>query len=273
MFSRFLITLMGAFLAVSAMSAWSAENTELEEILVLSGSQDLGDSPKPTIVEYLVDLQEEQLARANYAALEFRAAHVCCGSWVTVNGRQYTLPWSEDKNIGLIDRYANTAIPIPVGSLLLKNAITFEAFRFGFSGQTNSYDDYRIADVYLVLSLAGTEGDGDAQQVDIDFKPNDKRNIINPRSMGRVWVAILSAPDFDAQQVDPMTVALGAGSAVPDKYVSKYSNRDGMLDLVLRFKTPEIGLQCGDTDVTLTGETYTGGDITGIDSLVTVGCK
>jgi hypothetical protein len=127
--------------------------------------------------------------------------------------------------------------------------------------------------VAFLIIPQGIEENGDAQQVAIDFKTENKRNVINPRSMGRVWVAILSDSEFDAQQVDPMTVALGAGGAVPDKYVSKYSNRDGMLDLVLRFKTPEIGLQCGDTDVTLTGETYAGEDIIGTDRVVTVGCK
>ena len=273
MCSKLAISLLGAIVALGTLPAWAAGNTELEEILILSGSQYLGDPPNPTVVEYVVELREDQLERANYAALEFKAAHVCCGSWVTVNGRQYTLPWSEDKNTGLIDRYANTVIPLPVGSLLLNNAITFEAFRFGFQGQPNSYDDYRIADVYLVLSLVGTEDNGDGHQVAIDFKTNDQHNVFNPRSMGRVWVAILSDSDFDAQQVDPGTVALGRGGAAPDRYVVGDRNRDRLLDLVLRFRTPEIGIQCSDAEVTLTGKTYTGEDIYGTDSIKIVGCK
>jgi hypothetical protein len=42
---------------------------------------------------------------------------------------------------------------------------------------------------------------------------------------------------------------------------------------MLRFRTPEVGLQCGDTEVELTGETYAGDRIIGTDAVKTVGCK
>ena len=97
--------------------------------------------------------------------------------------------------------------------------------------------------------------------------------MINLRSRGRFWLAILSDAEFDALQVDPATVALGAGEASPDRYRVKDVNRDRLPDLMLRFRTPEVGLQCGDTEVELTGETYAGDSVIGTDKVKTVGCK
>jgi hypothetical protein len=42
---------------------------------------------------------------------------------------------------------------------------------------------------------------------------------------------------------------------------------------MLRFRTPEVGLQCGDTELELTGETYAGESIVGTDAVKIIGCK
>jgi hypothetical protein len=84
---------------------------------------------------------------------------------------------------------------------------------------------------------------------------------------------VFSADDFDALQVDPETVYLGPDGALPDRYRVKNANRDGVADLLLRFRTPDVGLQCGDTEVALTGKTYAGNSIVGSDAVKTVGCK
>jgi hypothetical protein len=110
-------------------------------------------------------------------------------------------------------------------------------------------------------------------EVAIDIKPGNRRNVMNPRSRGRFWLAILSDAEFDALQVDPATVALGAGEASPDRYRVKRVNRDRLPDLMLRFRTPEVGLQCGDTEVDLSGEIYAGDSVIGLDKVKTVGCK
>jgi hypothetical protein len=107
----------------------------------------------------------------------------------------------------------------------------------------------------------------------IDVKPGNLGNVINPRSRGRFWVAVLSDSEFDALQVDPATVAFGRGEASPDRYRVKDVNRDRVPDLMLRFRTPEVGLQCGDTEVELTGKTYAGDSIVGTDAVKTIGCK
>ena len=47
---------------------------------------------------------------------------------------------------------------------------------------------------------------------------------------------------------------------------------DGDMDLVLHFNTQDTGIQCSDTDATLTGMTGGGQAITGTDSVETVPC-
>jgi hypothetical protein len=107
----------------------------------------------------------------------------------------------------------------------------------------------------------------------IDVKPGNVANVINPRSRGRFWVAVLSAEGFDALRVDPASVRLGTGGASPDKYRVRDSNYDGVADLLVRFRTPKVGIVCGDTSVELTGQTYDGVEIVGEDDVRTVGCK
>ncbi len=66
---------------------------------------------------------------------------------------------------------------------------------------------------------------------------------------------------------------LGAAGAASDRYRVRDSNHDGVADLLLRFRTPKVGIVCGDTSVELTGQTYDGVEIVGEDDLRTVGCK
>jgi hypothetical protein len=107
----------------------------------------------------------------------------------------------------------------------------------------------------------------------LDVKPDDDNNSINPRSRGRFWVAILSSDILDALQIDPASVKLGAENASPEKFIARDSNYDGVADLLVRFRTPHVGISCGDTSITLTAQTYGGVDIFGEADLRTVGCK
>lgn len=113
----------------------------------------------------------------------------------------------------------------------------------------------------------------DLTEVDIDIKPGSDKNRLNPRSKGRVWVAILSEGNFDALQVDPGTVRLGPSGASPDRYRAKDINRDQQPDLALRFMTSGLGIGCEDTSLTLTGDTYAGARVFGSDEITTVSCR
>lgn len=109
----------------------------------------------------------------------------------------------------------------------------------------------------------------------IDVKPGDTPNSINPRSKGKIPVAIIAAFGYSADDIDPITVRFGKTGI--ETYASHWSlsdvNGDGQLDLLLHFPTQNTGIQCGDTKVYLTGKTGSGVSIKGEDDIHTVGCK
>ena len=111
-------------------------------------------------------------------------------------------------------------------------------------------------------------------EVSIDIKPGSDPNGVNPRSKGVIPVAVLGSVDFDATQVDFSTVVFGPGKApsVHDGHVENV-NGDGFDDMVFHFKVSDTGIVCGDTDATLTGETFGGQAINGTDAVKTAGCK
>jgi hypothetical protein len=113
---------------------------------------------------------------------------------------------------------------------------------------------------------------GDVRFVDIDVKPGSDDNVLDPGDTGTVWVAVLSAMDFDALQVDPATVAFGPGAALPDRDRVEDTNGDRIPDLKLRFAIPDIGLSCDATTLQLTGTTYAGEAIAGQETVEVVGC-
>ena len=112
-------------------------------------------------------------------------------------------------------------------------------------------------------------------QVTIDIKPASSGNRINPRSNGKIRVAILTSDSFDATEVDPTTVRFGrtGTEAAPVHFDLKDVDRDGNTDIVLRFMTRQTGIACGDTSASLSGRTFGGQVISGSDSIRTVGCR
>lgn len=123
-----------------------------------------------------------------------------------------------------------------------------------------------------LVSLTSTPAMPPAIDVTIDIKPGNGENPVNPRSEGKVEVAILTTKDFDARTVDPSTVRFGTGAAAPVIFRLDAADHDGDSDLVLKFNTQDAAIGCGDTEVTLTGETFDGIPITGMDFIRTVGC-
>jgi len=135
----------------------------------------------------------------------------------------------------------------------------------------------RSSDFRYFSGWAVRSGDVGAP-VEIYIKPRNKRNIINPRLNGGIWVAILSdtnpeSPFDPSSQVDIATVEFGTDGAKVIRVKVKDINEDGLGDLFLRFMVPDTGIACGDTDASLTGETFDGQSFTGTDSIETFECK
>jgi hypothetical protein len=109
-------------------------------------------------------------------------------------------------------------------------------------------------------------------EVEIDILPGSSRNSINPTKKGVIPVAILSTDAFDATTVDPSTVRFGTSGA-PPAFALDDVDDDGDVDMLLRFRTQAVGITCGMTSVSLTGQTLAGQAIEGADSIKTPGCK
>jgi sugar lactone lactonase YvrE len=112
-------------------------------------------------------------------------------------------------------------------------------------------------------------------EVDIDIQPGAFPNSINPTKKAVISVAILSTDTFDATTVDQTTVLFGktGTEAAPLRFTVGNVDGDADTDLILRFYANATGIACGDTSAYLTGETYSGQMLQGVDSIRTVGCK
>lgn len=105
--------------------------------------------------------------------------------------------------------------------------------------------------------------------VSIVVRPGDEPGPVNLDSRGNVAVAILSAADFDAAQVDPSSIQV-AGAPVtrlptgrPMANLEEVSG-DGLMDLVLHVSTSDLSLTGPEADIILTGSTFAGESIWGI---------
>ena len=169
--------------------------------------------------------------------------------------------------------------PTEVAKLIASDAAAADEFGFSvaLAGDTAVIGAHKDDDVgsssgsaYMFSLVSDTDGD-----VDIDIKPGSDPNSINPKSKGKIAVAILTTGTFDATTVYPLSVWFGPNGAAEAHgrgYIED-ADGDGDLDLVLHFKTQDTGIACGDTEASLSGETFNGAPITGSDSIVTVGCK
>ncbi|GAH44367.1 unnamed protein product, partial [marine sediment metagenome] len=113
-------------------------------------------------------------------------------------------------------------------------------------------------------------------RVGIDIRPGEFPNPINPKSKGKIPVAILSTATFDATTVDRHTVRFGKDGTeaiAVGEGEQKDVDKDGDDDLVLHFQTQETGIQCGNYAAMLKGSTSGAEEIEGSDSIVTTGCK
>jgi len=112
----------------------------------------------------------------------------------------------------------------------------------------------------------------------IDIKPGSDPNSINPKSNGKIPVAILSSEKFYApEMVDKDSLTFGPtgdeDSLAFCNHRGEDINGDGLEDLICHFYTEDTGFLCGDTEGVLKGITMDGTPIEGKDSVRIVPCK
>jgi hypothetical protein len=130
-----------------------------------------------------------------------------------------------------------------------------------------------IPDADDTLSLAAFAAGPSTVEIDLDIAPWDRHNLVNPHApLSLVNVAILSSATFDPLQIDPRSLRFGTAGAVAKAHWTRDVNRDGVADMVVAFNAAHAGLKCGDTEATLTGATYAGATLHGVDAIRTVGC-
>ena len=174
----------------------------------------------------------------------------------------YQKAFVANDSTNLPDTWGTYSLDLFINPFLIGDTLQFgfSATSTNYNGSAVFYDNLSFVKVFLVT---------------IDIKPDSQTNNINPGSKGVKAVSVLTSEDFDALQVNPDTVLFGpadAEKAHTQAHVEDVDN-DGDMDLQLHFKTQETGIQCGDTEATLTGYTWGGTPISGTDSVNTVGCK
>ena len=120
---------------------------------------------------------------------------------------------------------------------------------FTNGGAVTNPSKFKNGDYQLVISGVTPQ----VQQINIEIKPgNDGLAPINPRSNGKIPVALLSSTGFDAMNVNTESLSFGATGA--EKSLSHCGrngedvNGDGRLDLVCHFENHKAGFAKGDLE-------------------------
>jgi hypothetical protein len=210
----------------------------------------------------------------------------CVGDEVTISGN-YTVDWYPGMG-DLGDEYTyDTGVNIevwdPEGNLVMDGNVTLgsglqpvpQGMSFGFDITVDLCGNYTYEVIAwsvddwgrVETDIVGGTIDVCICDVAIDIKPGSDPNSINSTSKGVIPVAILTTDDFDAATVDPATVRFGPNEAAPIRWALEDVDRDGDMDLSLKFDTQTVGFAPGDTEATLTGETLGGCCFWGTDSV------
>lgn len=109
------------------------------------------------------------------------------------------------------------------------------------------------------------------EEVEIDVKPGDPPNSVNPGSKGVLPVAVLTSPDFDASTIDDTSILLMGIPPIRSRVEDVDGDHD--LDMLFHFRTSDLGLagKVGSVTLTLTGRTKDGLGFQGTDEVLIVG--
>lgn len=132
-------------------------------------------------------------------------------------------------------------------------------------GEQSWNDEALESNIKGYLVECGVVPSASRRAVQIDIRPGDPNNRINLQSQGALQVALLSSPAFSARDADPGSVRFGGAAPVHWRWVD--IDRDGDLDLVLRFNIQALRIDPGATRASLTGRTLSGLSFGGSDKV------
>jgi CSLREA domain-containing protein len=127
--------------------------------------------------------------------------------------------------------------------------------------------------------IGSFESAAETSLVEIDIRPGNESNSINPYGRGRISVAILGSAVFDVIDIDVATLRFGPEAAAPDDDLSVtavFENQlrdvdgDGFADLVSHYRAQSTGIAFGDAEACVTGATLHGALFEGCDAIKTV---
>jgi hypothetical protein len=151
-----------------------------------------------------------------------------------------------------------------------KTLSQLSTFRDAFDGNDivfwAGFDDRSEAIYVATISEPGAV-------VAIDIKPGSDPNSINPSLAGDLPVAILGSDAFVVEDVDVATLAFGPDGAPFDHSHGPHFedlNGDGLMDLMSHFRIEETGIEFGDMEACITGETLDSTPFEGCDAIRTV---
>ena len=127
--------------------------------------------------------------------------------------------------------------------------------RFFLDGGTTTDSPFFDSGTYI-LRISGVSPA--VRQVAVEVKPgNDRIKAVNPRSRGKIPVAILGSQKFNALNVNKSSLTFGSTGDEPSlhrcNWHGKDVNGDGYVDLVCHFYTQRAKLKWTDEDGVLKG--------------------
>ena len=126
--------------------------------------------------------------------------------------------------------------------------------------------------------IGAVDSTGTTPPVVIKLKLPGSPPAIQPNSTGTFDLGIVSRVDSiksfrPVWDINRNSVRLGAAGAVPLLFLSQDINADGIADLVMRFKTSETGIACGDKTLELRGAIIAGAEFVSRTAIKTIGCS
>ncbi|MGY1837663.1 cutinase family protein [Blastococcus sp. SYSU DS0510] len=198
---------------------------------------------------------------------------------IAASGDNSTVRLSWTPADGLSNRWAVSVGGVPVGlsggagttSVEITDVNRLADVTFGVAGVTA--DDVVGAEATVVLPKRSTTPP--VATPTIDIAPGSADNPINLRSRGVTPVAVLSTASFDATRLDVRSLCFGDAEAPAERDCTEShgrvhaedANRDGRLDAVLHFDTPQLGVDAGDTRACASGRLPSGAAFESCDAI------